>query len=194
MSGLQFDELEPQTKKYIDEGLKLAVHAAWRWLDKCESPIERIFAAALWALHTPGGPEGWRAQVEIGPYRIDFVYTYDIDGIGVPAKVAVELDGHEFHERTKEQARRDKAKDRYLQQLGYYIFRYTGSEIVNDPAKCIGEVMRFADDKYTEVNRFADIEKAFRVISEIKRASNAGIYPTMTRRSDTLVVGERVGE
>ncbi len=55
-------------------------------------------------------------------------------------KVAIECDGHEFHEKTKEQAKRDKAKDRYLQSKGWIIARFTGSEIVKDGKSVVGEI------------------------------------------------------
>ena len=43
--------------------------------------------------------------------------------------MAIECDGHDFHEKTKEQAQRDKEKDRILQANGWLIARFTGSEI-----------------------------------------------------------------
>lgn len=49
-------------------------------------------------------------------------------------------DGHEFHEKTKQQAQYDKKRDRKLTKLGYKILRFTGSEIYNDVRKCIMEV------------------------------------------------------
>lgn len=50
-----------------------------------------------------------------------------------PAAVAVELDGHDFHERTKEQASRDKKRDRSLLSKGWTTIRFTGSDVVRDP-------------------------------------------------------------
>src|SRR5690606_35457447 len=52
-------------------------------------------------------------QVLIGHYRVDFMIECR-DSIA--EGVIVECDGHEFHERTKEQAARDKARDRFLTQ------------------------------------------------------------------------------
>lgn len=62
-------------------------------------------------------------QVEIGTYRADFVVST------MGESFIVECDGHDFHEKTKEQAARDKKRDRYLQGRGYKVFRFTGSEI-----------------------------------------------------------------
>jgi len=56
------------------------------------------------------------------------------------AKYAIYCDGHEFHERTKEQAKRDRSIDRKLQQDGWRVFRFTGSEIFNSIDHCIKEI------------------------------------------------------
>ena len=73
-------------------------------------------------------------------YRLDFLLTLERDehegssestGL-VHAKVAVEVDGHDYHERTKEQAKRDRLRDRMLTQAGYFVMRYTGSEVYQD--------------------------------------------------------------
>ena len=56
------------------------------------------------------------------------------------AKVILEVDGHEFHEKTKEQAIRDKSRDRFITRKGFPIFRFTGSEIFNQPHQIAKEV------------------------------------------------------
>ena len=50
-------------------------------------------------------------------------------------KLCVYTDGHTYHERTEEQAQRDKRIDRKLQELGFQVLRYTGKE-VNDTIIC----------------------------------------------------------
>lgn len=74
-------------------------------------------------------------QMPIGKYRADFLVSVrHYEGgevIGV-----IECDGHDFHERSKEQARHDKQRDRYFQSLGLIVLRYTGSEIFRDPLMC----------------------------------------------------------
>src|SRR2546423_1858315 len=94
-------------------------------------------------------------SVDDGQYRTDFlfeltrdIYATDADG-DVPVKLArsevfarlvVELDGHDFHERTKEQAGRDKSGDRRLTALGFTVFRFTGSEVHAEPYRVADEV------------------------------------------------------
>lgn len=110
--------------------------AAWR---ASESPIEERLALHLFNL--PRAEVGQATIVaqrpvttDSGDYRLDF--AFECDG----KRVAVECDGHEFHERTKEQAARDKARDRSLVAAGWQVLRFTGSEIWADPGKCASEV------------------------------------------------------
>jgi hypothetical protein len=56
------------------------------------------------------------------------------------ARLVLEVDGHEFHEKTKEQAIRDKSRDRFITGKGLPIFRFTGSEIFNQPNQIAKEV------------------------------------------------------
>jgi very-short-patch-repair endonuclease len=51
------------------------------------------------------------------------------------------LDGHDFHERTKEQAARDRQRERSITKRGYTIIRFTGSEVFYNPRKCVEEVI-----------------------------------------------------
>lgn len=67
-------------------------------------------------------------QQPVGQYRVDFLVTAEFSD----DKIVIECDGHEFHEKTKEQAKHDKERDRYLTAQGFKILRYTGSEIYND--------------------------------------------------------------
>lgn len=56
-------------------------------------------------------------------------------------RVAVEVDGHDFHERTKEQAKRDRSRDRAALVGGWHVIRFTGSEVYADAAACVSEVI-----------------------------------------------------
>jgi len=95
-------------------------------------------------------------QAVIGKYRVDFllrsrsVYgeidqatgrTIPEKAIPIEVQVIVECDGHDFHERTKEQAAYDRQKDRLLQEMGFKVFRFTGSEIWSDVFKCAREAV-----------------------------------------------------
>lgn len=118
-------------------------------------------------------------QYKIDKYRVDFLiilYTHsdevvrkeffeqiDIDYLfnHFVAKVIVECDGHNYHEKTKEQAKHDKERDRFLQSQGYTVLRFTGSELYKDPFACYKEVK---DHLYQIIN-----EKTFHHVLKIHK-------------------------
>lgn len=85
------------------------------------------------------------AQKHIANYRVDFV-VYALWRTQIAGKIVIEIDGHDFHERTKEQASRDKSRDRELVKQGYLVLRFTGSEIYRDPIKAVIEVQSIAGE------------------------------------------------
>lgn len=70
-------------------------------------------------------------QAKLGAYRADFLVSWFASA--VTHRAAVECDGHDYHERTKEQAAHDRARDREMQNDGLIVLRFTGSEIWADP-------------------------------------------------------------
>ena len=99
-------------------------------------------------------------QEQIAEYRVDFALGLVLGNSGdnaaqvgstspsnisksVELRLVIECDGHDFHERTKEQAARDKQRDHALFCLGYPVMRFTGSEIVAGPVKCAESVMKW---------------------------------------------------
>lgn len=82
-------------------------------------------------------------------YRLDFaVYPMDWPELGAaadhhgltPMLIGVELDGYDFHERTKEQVMQRDRRDRDLSAAGWRILHYSGSEFTRDPEAVIEEV------------------------------------------------------
>lgn len=71
-------------------------------------------------------------QCKIKDYRVDFLIEYSLPD-QKKKLVVIECDGHAFHEKTKEQASKDKKRDRELQKLEMTVLRYSGSDIVNNP-------------------------------------------------------------
>lgn len=55
-------------------------------------------------------------------------------------KLVVEVDGHDFHDRTKEQASHDRHRDRALVREGLTVIRFTGSDVYNDAGACVEEI------------------------------------------------------
>ena len=98
-----------------------------------ESPIERIMYVVLRDEFNNGFDRGMiklECQKKIGKYTVDFYLLYMSDT--GPVEFIIECDGHNFHEKTKEQAKHDKKRDRFFTSNGYIVLRYTGSEIVGD--------------------------------------------------------------
>lgn len=86
---------------------------------------------------------GMTLQAKVGRYRLDFLLGLRVlDSI---KWLVVECDGHDWHDRTKEQAAADRSRDRELQTDGLDVFRFTGSEIWNDSEFCAREVFDWID-------------------------------------------------
>jgi very-short-patch-repair endonuclease len=94
-------------------------------------------------------------QYVYGRYKLDFLLTAIFrfpDETDVHfLSLAVECDGHDFHERTKEQAANDRARDRELLAAGIPVFRFTGSQIFRTPEKCVDEVERYFNNWSTRI-------------------------------------------
>lgn len=93
-------------------------------------------------------------QVIIGTYRVDFL----IVGAGRP--VIVECDSQLWHERTEQERRAEKRRDRDLLRQGYHVFRFTGREIMDDPF-CVGlKVLQYVtgSDMKDTVAQIYDLE------------------------------------
>jgi hypothetical protein len=78
-------------------------------------------------------------------YRVDLAIAIADRRAGKRAIVVAELDGHDFHERTKEQAERDRRRDRDLQALGWKVARFTGSQAHRDIVGVVEELLGFAE-------------------------------------------------
>lgn len=95
-------------------------------------------------------------QQKIGAFRVDFLLIIrDVAFGSGDIKLVVECDGHDFHERTKEQASRDKKRDRELTAQGYYVLRFTGSDIYKDAEGCAAEVAKFARNIWRQHGKVA---------------------------------------
>lgn len=110
--------------------------------EACESPIEAIFAG-YWVAFTVGfnrkefalRPQWVAPELKRLGWRLDF--SIELGGVG-PMKVAVELDGHEWHERTPEQVEARNDRDRHLQLSGWKVLHYSGREVVREGVKTAG--------------------------------------------------------
>ena len=134
-------------------------------LNACGSPIERQFLMAIAAaglrdvgeIQTDGSGGtviGWdvdrlviESQFKVLKYRVDFKITL-IDGYrtsaGLPhasTSILVECDGHNWHDRTKQQAAADRKRSNAIVTSGHTLLRFTGSQIFKDAEACAVEVI-----------------------------------------------------
>jgi very-short-patch-repair endonuclease len=118
-----------------------------RYVDRCESPLERRFLVALLfsevfsfrpvigrgaaEIAEDGLGVVLGQQVWVGKYRVDFAMKR-AGGLG---RVAIEVDGGAFHS-SPEQVESDKARDRVLLAAGWNTIRFTSKEVLADPLAC----------------------------------------------------------
>lgn len=114
-------------------------------IDSCQSPIEEIMLVALSGVVAKIGKNFHKhftilAQHEIengdSYYVADFAIFFQNRKNSVPIKLIVECDGHEFHEKTKEQVEKRNKRDYSLKMQGFDILHFSGSEIYKDPVGC----------------------------------------------------------
>jgi hypothetical protein len=80
----------------------------------------------------PKSSRSWARAPKSGADRVDFLFKlihWGDKSWEILGSLVVELDGHDYHERTKEQARRDRSRDRRMTANGLTFLRFTGSEI-----------------------------------------------------------------
>jgi very-short-patch-repair endonuclease len=98
-----------------------------------QRPAPSHIEVAFWDAAKPLIPE-LETEIEIGHYRVDFLVR--------SKKIIIELEGHDWHS-TKAQRTRDTKRERYLQQQGYQVLRFTGTEIFKDVNACVEEVVTY---------------------------------------------------
>ncbi len=156
------EKLDPRVKQIFDDVIDNYAGMVIGSLESCESPIEQLMLLALnsnkgrYAALTDDNLITVKPQAEIfiggsdgegrcggkggkESFRVDFLIIAKIGG--KRHRVIVECDGHEFHEKNKEQAAKDKRRGRLLVLEGYVVLNYTGSEIWGNPFKCAREAL-----------------------------------------------------
>jgi len=113
----------------VNEAVGVAIQEATRESQraKCESPLEIAFfdeAEITQQLQT------FEVNVPVlgGKYRIDFA---DVDRM-----IAIELDGHAYHS-DKEAFENDRVRERELEEAGWRVLRFAGTEIHRNVSKCV---------------------------------------------------------
>ena len=132
----------------------------WLWWNALQAANDRIYPYDVIHLDHNVPVEAMGES-----YRLDFVLVLVEPrwvkalnaGVLVWPKMAVEVDGHAFHERTPEQVAKRDSRDRNLLQAGWQVFHYSWSEFTKEPQRCAEEVFDVATSiavdlyqKYTE--------------------------------------------
>lgn len=126
---------------------------------RTDSPIEAQFGTwfdAARAHHLALGqtrfalqlrPQFW-VNTGSGTYRLDFaIEPLDewlrgaLQAEGLEMRVGVELDGHDYHEKTRTDVTKRNQRDRDLAALKWQILHFSGSELHRNPMIAVVEVM-----------------------------------------------------
>lgn len=121
---------QPPSSRWLAE---FARHLLVDRLARCESPAEESFLCGL-AIVAPDLP--FVQQLDFEGFRLDFAF--------VDVKLAVEIDGFNYHDRTPELAERDKARDRKLTLAGWRVCRFSAREVFRDATGCAKAALEIA--------------------------------------------------
>jgi very-short-patch-repair endonuclease len=145
------NKLPESILNFISTRIEERLFNLFRIIEDCESPIEQLLIIALYDL-LDDYPDVYmvcqeKIKLKNAIYRVD-VCLYIGDWLNAPdkcKKLVIECDGYTFHEKTKEQAMREKKRDRSLIEAGYLVLHFTGREIFIDPYQCAREIKKLVD-------------------------------------------------
>lgn len=152
-----FDKLPFKAKELLlsEENFEMLSDIALN-LYYTESPIELILYTALIKLFKETNLTLYiGSQTEIKckngkKYRADFTIVYD-DILNKTLKedfaLVIECDGYEFHQKTKEQVKKDNEREYNLKIEGYDVLRFSGTQIYQDPMKCANDIINYILEK-----------------------------------------------
>lgn len=137
---------------------ELRTHIAER-ASRTDSPVEAQFAAwfdAARSHHLALGqtrfalqlrPQFW-INTTSGTYRLDFALEPLDEWLagafkaeGLTLRIGVELDGHDFHEKSREDVTRRNQRDRDLAAMKWRVLHFSGSELTRNPMVAVVEVL-----------------------------------------------------
>lgn len=163
----EFDRLNKRTKKlFLDLIVKggkykecciKAIEKEGYYLSRCKSPMEELFNAAF---NVVSYDEEFVDPIDEGKfflipqyevkcndkkYIADFLVAYSCNGGFESTNVLVEIDGHDFHEKTKEQVTHDNEREYDLKMQGYDVLRFSGSQVYNSPCNCAYKTLTYVN-------------------------------------------------
>jgi len=140
------------TKGNLDRLMKRDYDLKWRDISP-STPIEVIMSDKLIDAGILSVPQ-YQAWDDQHRYNIDFVVKTP-QGMNI----AIECDGLQFHAKPSAYIH-DRKRDRYLQDKGFYVMRFSSVEIYNEIENVITEI----DKSYWKIQkRQLDIRKPYRI-------------------------------
>lgn len=92
---------------------------------------------------------------------------------GMMLRILVELDGHDFHEKTKEQVTYRNQRDRDLQMEGWKVLHYSGSELHRNPVQAAQDAYNVASADWLAIK--TELRSARqRALAEIESKRGSG--------------------
>lgn len=129
-----------------------------------ESPIEKIFNLAFDLVSCAETMDGyWLIPQETivtddGKFRVDFLFS--TEEVSCPWRefqedyfLVIECDGHDYHEKTKEQVAKRNDRDMALKKAGYDVLHLSGSQIYREPMKCARQVVEYINSKVKVIRK-----------------------------------------
>ena len=124
----------------------------------CESSVEQLMSIELTKLNNEWKILGilniidvYKQQeinIDNKKYRVDFLISVEYGKKKRVVNFVIECDGHEFHQKTKKQVENDYQRQRDLQEAGYEVIRFSGSEIWKSPYKCCEKIKQIISSKF----------------------------------------------
>lgn len=96
------------------------------WSLDTEQP-ESVLEARMLSLCFVAGFPPFEFQAKIGPYRVDFLWREQM--------AIVECDGFAYHGSTRDAFESDRARDAYLQSLGFTVWRFSFRQITSQQSE-----------------------------------------------------------
>lgn len=128
---IPIDECPYEIRYEYETGKRYIILPSTSCINDCRSPIE---VAYLLECHENNLDPV--CQFSVGRFFLDFAFPGD--------RVAVELDGHNYH-KTKEQRTADAQRHRWLELNDWRVIRFTGTEIHHNVASCVQQTIQFLE-------------------------------------------------
>jgi very-short-patch-repair endonuclease len=139
---------------------------------KIESPIEQLLFTALLLVQRINNLQDLviEPQINIDDYRVDFLLTFN------DKKLIVECDSQQWHERTEQERRYEKKRDRYFLSKDLKTFHYTGKEILDSPIFVAGEIIiAITDERCLQLTNWENLDSDGNVTSGIDMTNKRSV-------------------